>query len=274
MTRNSTSIRVSLAACAFLIAGYTSCGAEVLRIGGTGAGLQLLKRIGEAYAVTAPGVSLEIVPSLGTSGGIQALADGAIDIGVASRPLKPEEAEKGLRAFATARTPFVLVTSRSDPEPLQAYEVAAFFGGERAKWLDKSPVRIVLRPKTESDTRLLEKYFPGMSEALARARLRPEISVAATDQDNAAAAEKTAGSLTSASLVQMLTEERDLRVIRIDGVDPTLENLKSGSYPYEKTLHFLVANKARPAASGFASFLQSQAAAAIMVEAGILPVVR
>jgi phosphate transport system substrate-binding protein len=166
----------------------------------------------------------------------------------------------------------VLVTSQSAPEPLQAHEVALIFGGEHANWLDKSPIRIVLRPTAESDTRLLEKYFPGMPEALARARLRPEIPVAATDQDNATAAEAIMGSLTSASLVQMLTEGRNLRVIRIDGVEPTLENLKSGVYPYEKTLHFLVANTAHTTANRFATFLQSQDAAAIMMEAGILPV--
>ncbi len=273
MTRKFTSkVWVSLAACGFLVAGYSNCGAESLRIGGTGAGLQLLQRMGEAYAATAPGIGIEVVPSLGTSGGIKALADGAIDVAVASRSLKLEEEEKGLRSVATARTPFVLVTSQVEPEPLQADAVAAIFGGERTNWLDKSPIRIVLRPETESDTRLLEKYFPGMPAALVRARLRPEIPVATTDQDNATAAEGTVGSITSASLVQMLTEGRDLRVMQIDGVEPTLENLKSGLYPYEKTLHFLVANAARPAATGFANFLKSDAATAIMLEAGILPV--
>jgi phosphate transport system substrate-binding protein len=241
-------------------------------MGGTGAGLQLLQRLGEAYVVTAPDVDIQILSSLGTDGGSQALADRVIDIAVTSEPLKPEEAEKGLREIATARTPFVLVTSRSAPEPLQANEVAAAFGGEKASWLDNDPIRIVLRPETESDTRLLEQYFPGMSEALARARLRPEVPVAATDQDNATAAEEIEGSLTSATLVQMLTEARDLRRIWIDGVEPTLENLETGRYPYEKTLHFLVLATARPAASGFAQFLRSEAAAVIMRDVGILRV--
>jgi phosphate transport system substrate-binding protein len=130
----------------------------------------------------------------------------------------------------------------------------------------------VLRPETESDTRLLGQFFPEMADTLARIRLRPEIPVAATDQDNATLAEETEGSLTSASLVQILAEARDLRIISIDGVDPTLENLKSGRYPYEKSLHFLISDISRPAAKGFAKFLLSGAAAAIMLEAGILPV--
>jgi phosphate transport system substrate-binding protein len=265
--------RIPLTGLLFLFAGYTSSIAETLRMGGTGAGLQLLQKVGEAYAATTPDVQIEIVPSLGTSGGIRALADGAIDIGVASRALKTEEAKTGLREFGVARTAFVLVTSRSNAESLHAHEVAAAFGGE-SSWPDKSPMRIVLRPETESDTRLLEKYFPGMPQALSQARLRPEIPVAATDQDNATAAEKTQGSLTGASLVQLLTEARDLRSIRIDGVEPTLANLESGRYPYEKKLHFLVSETGSPATMAFAKFLQSQAAAATMREFGILPIGR
>ena len=272
ITRSASMARLSLVACAFLVGGHTACSAEALRMGGTGAGLQLLQRIGDAYAATAPGVDVQIVPSLGTSGGIRALADGAIDIAVTSRPLKPDEAREKLHEVAKARTPFVLVTSQSDPEPLRAIEVAASFGGEKTNWLDKTPIRIVLRPETESDTRLLEQYFPQMSEALARARLRPEIPVAATDQDNATAAEITKGSLTGASLVQMLTEARELRIVWIDGVEPTLDNLESGRYPYEKALHFLASDTGSLAADGFAQFLNSQAAAAIMRESGILPV--
>lgn len=261
-----------LAAFVFITTGSTSCVADALRLGGTGAGLQLLQRLGDAYVATAPGVSVEIVPSLGTSGGIAALADRAIDLAVASRPLNTDEAAKGLRSVATARTPFVLVTSGLAPDPIRSGDVAALFGNDQASWADGTLVRLVLRPEAESDTHLLETYFSGMPKALARARGRPEVPVAATDQDNAAAAESTVGSLTAATLVQILSEERDLRVLRIDGVDPTLANLVSGSYPYEKTLHFLIANEARPTVDGFASFLQSPEAAGIMTDVGILPV--
>ena len=68
---------------------------------------------------------MEIVPSLGTSGGISALADGILEVAVSSRSLKPEEADKGLREIATARRPFVLATSRLEPEPMEAGAVTA-----------------------------------------------------------------------------------------------------------------------------------------------------
>jgi phosphate transport system substrate-binding protein len=246
-------------------------GAERLRMGGAGSGLGLLHHLSEAYVAEHPDLRVEILPSLGTSGGISALAGGVLELAVGSRPLKPEEIDKGLREVAAARTPFVLATSRLEPESIDAAAVAAAFGAQQSAWPDGTPIRLVLRSESESDTRLLEEFFPGMPAALAAARLRPEIPIAATDQDTATAAEGMEGSLTGATLVLIVTEDRALRTIPIDGAEPTLANLESGRYPYAKTLHFIVSETASPAVEDFARFLTSAAADPIMRAAGILP---
>ena len=54
-------------------------------MGGTGSGLELLHRLSDAYAAEHSEVSVEIVPSLGTSGSISALADGILEVAVSSR---------------------------------------------------------------------------------------------------------------------------------------------------------------------------------------------
>jgi len=254
-----------------LLGGFDPVRAEALRMGGTGSGLELLRKLGEAYIADRPDVTVEIVPSLGTSGGLTALAEGAIDLAVAARPLKAEEVEKGLQELASTRTPFVLVTSRQDPEPLRAADVTAAFGNPQPTWSDGEPLRIVLRPESESDSRLLLEFFPGMAEALQKARSRPEIPVAATDQDSANTAEELKGSLAAATLVQIVSERRELRPIAIDGVEPTLESFEAGRYPYGKTLRFVVSQTPSAAAQGFIGFLTSEGAASIMRESGALP---
>ncbi len=254
-----------------LLGGFHVGHAETLRMGGTGSGLELLRMLGNVFAADHPELTVEIVPSLGTSGSLDALADGMIDLAVASRALKPAVTEKGLREVTSARTPFLLVTSRLNPESIKAADVAAAFQGPAPTWSNGEPIRVVLRPESESDTRLLQEIFPGMPEALEKARSRHEIPVAPTDQDNARAAEELKGSLATATLVQIVTEGRALRAIPIDGVEPTLENFEAGRYPYGKTLHFVVLEKPSAAAGGFASFLTSEAAAPLMRQAGILP---
>ncbi|MBA3518467.1 MAG: substrate-binding domain-containing protein [Rhizobiales bacterium] len=160
-------------------------------MGGTGSGLELLRTLGNAYTLEHPEVTVEIVPSLGTSGGLSALADRIIDLAVSARPLKPEEAEKGLKEVTSARTPFLLVTSRDDPDRFRAADVAPIFGEPEPTWANGDPLRVVLRPESEADSRLLQEFFPGMPEAIQKARSRPEIPVAATDQDNAKIAERS-----------------------------------------------------------------------------------
>ena len=64
------------------VLGVTAQAAETrLRIGGTGAALGVMSRLAAAFAEQEPGVAVEVLPSLGSSGGIRALGEGAIDIG-------------------------------------------------------------------------------------------------------------------------------------------------------------------------------------------------
>ena len=89
----------------------------------------------------------------------------------------------------------MLATSHPNPDGLALADIANAFRSERATWSDGSPIRVILRPRSESDTALIGELFPGVASAIATARLRPDIPVAATDQDNADMAEQTPGSL-------------------------------------------------------------------------------
>jgi phosphate transport system substrate-binding protein len=243
--------------------------AETLRIGGTGAVTEVLRQIGPAFEAET-GITLQVIPSLGTSGGNAAAADGVLGISVAGRDLKKKEAEKGLTVAATLRTPFGLVTSRSGPDSLKSAEIAELYRADKPAWPDGAPILVVLRPVDESDNLVLGELFPGMSEAIKHMRTRSDVSVAATDQDNAEMAEKTKGSLVGATLTQIMAERRNLRFVAIDGVTPSLESYKDGSYPYGKTLYLVVPAKVSPEAAAFLAFITTPAGESLLRKAGIV----
>jgi phosphate transport system substrate-binding protein len=230
--------------------------ADTLRIGGTGAVSAVLPII---FAAMPPheNLSVEVVPSLGTSGGLQALAEGVIDIAVAARPLKPEEKARGLTPALTLRTPFVLVTSYGRPDGFKSTEIADIYKSPNAKWPNGSLIRIILRPRSETDTALMGAMFPGTAAAIETARRRPDIPIAATDQDNLTLAERLPGSLAGSSLAQMLAEQRSLRLIPIDGVTPSLTALESGAYPFGKALYFVVPTTKKKGTERFIAFINS-----------------
>ena len=261
---------LALAAIVLCMASPTTGRAEALRTGGTGSIYEALRSLGAAFAATDPGTTIEVIPSLGSSGGIAAVADGALDFSVSARPLKPEEAARDLTEMVFACTPFVLVSSHPNPNGIKSVEVARFFESTTSAWADGTPLRVILRPKSESDTTILGDMFPGMATAIDQVRMRPEVPVAATDQDNAQMAEKIPGSLVAASYTQIVTEKRDLRFVAIDGAEPTLENFERGAYPFTKKYHFVFQPEKSPVVERFIAFLISPDGEKILRDTGNL----
>lgn len=256
-----------------LTVGLASCAgvrAETLRTGGTGAALVTLRLLGAAFTKAEPDIVIEVVEGLGSSGAMAAVAAGALDFCVSGRP--PGDADdRSLRASVLARSPIGFVSSHPSPGDIRAADIADLFGSATSVWPDGKAVRVVLRPKNESDTQLLVSTFPGMVAALEKVRARPEVPVAATDQDNARIAQGLPDSLTFMSLMQLQTENLRLRFLTVDGVAPTLVNYQSGKYPYGKVFHLVVASRNSPALDRFLAFVRTPAGEAVLRQNGSLP---
>ena len=192
-----------------------------------------MKQIASSFAA-ATGIEMEVLPSLGSNGSLRAVADGVIDVAVSAHKLSPEELSRGLEAVPFARTALVFVTSHSKPNSWRSEDLARIFDSKICKWNDGTPIKIILRTKVDTDTKIISRIFPGMREAIDQARQRPDLPVASTDQDSAELAEGLTGSFVQAGLSQIVSEKRNLHLVPINGVEPSLENLKNGIYPYEK----------------------------------------
>lgn len=244
--------------------------AEVLRVGGTGGATALLEQLGRSFTERT-GIVIDVVPSLGSSGGINATADGVLDLAVSGRPLSAAERARGLVTVATIRTLYVLATSHRHPPAMSEREVVKAYASEKVTWPDGSRVMLVLRPRAESDNQVLIGLFPEMDAALNQARQRSDVPVAATDQDNADMAERLPGSLIGTTYTQVLLERRDLRLVTIDGASPTMEAFGSGAYRYTKVFYILHPRQASLAAKRFIEFLQSEEGLRTLRAAGCLP---
>jgi len=270
ITRGVMAVFAGLAIAAIAISANANASAAALRVGGTGGASGMLKFLAATIA-SENGTEVEVIPSLGSSGAISAVADGVIDIAVSGRPLKPAESAKGLTATFVTRTPYVMVTSRPAHHGLKSVDISKFYNNAKAKWPDGTRVRIILRPRSDSDTAHLGQLFPGMSAAIEAARKRPDVSIAATDQDNADMAERMPASLTGATLTQIMMEKRRLRTIPIDAVEPTFENFEKGLYPYGKTFYVVTSAKPSAAVEKFIAFLRSPAGLQALRQTGNLP---
>ncbi len=241
----------------------------VMKTGGSGFGLGIMKILADAFEKSHPGIHITIVPSLGSSGGIKAVLHGALDFAISSKPLKEAEKDQGVDATELARSPVVfVVNSKVEKEAISTPELEKIYGGRMDSWPDGSPIRLVLRPEADSDTKIAKGLSPGMEQAVKFAQSREGMIVTPTDQDTAEAVEKISGALGMSTLTQILSEKRKMKILSFNGVRPSVEGISDGSYPLARSLYIVTSTKTPAAARQFIDFIGSQAGRKILTEYG------
>lgn len=256
-----------------LIAGNAFCG-EMIVIGGTGCALGGVQEVAKAFQKQHPAVAIKVVPSLGSGGGIKAVLAGSLDLALSARPLNEQEKTEGADERPYARSPFVFaIAARAKAYPLTLKQVASIYAGEMSAWPDGSPIRLVLRPESDTDTVLLKRMSPDMESGVRKALSREGMLVAVTDQENADDLSKVKGAFGAATLAQIVSEKRMLQPLQLDNVHPGLATLEKGAYPFSKTF-FAVFSRERsnPAVRQFLAFLFAPEGRAILARTGHLAI--
>lgn len=249
----------------------TAQGAE-LRVGGTGAALGTMRVLLEAFSKTEPELSARVLPSLGSSGGIKAVLGGAIDLAVSARAPKGAEAAAGAVAVMYGTTAVVLAVAHENPTlGLSSEQLLEIYRGTTRRWPDGTAVRLVLRPSSETDSKLLEGYLPDSQDVFAALRDNPAIPIAYTDQQSADQIEATPGALGTSTLSLIHAERRPLRALQLDGVTADERTIADGSYPLTKSFFLVSKGRPEPLVDRFIGFVRSPDGQALLRRTGHLP---
>ncbi|HOI73742.1 MAG TPA: substrate-binding domain-containing protein [Syntrophales bacterium] len=244
---------------------------ETIRINGSGAPLEMMNPFIEAYSKTKRDVSFEIVKPLGSSGAIKALLAGAIDIAVISRPLRPEEIARGGMSRPFGETPLAVVTHRDVRlKSISTRELEDIYAGRTKNWPGGETVRVILRPREDTDTKILKSLSPGMAAAVVTAHQRQGMMVALTDPESNEAVSRTPGGIGTAALAGVLVSGLPLNVVALNGVRPSRKTLADGSYPFAREILFATTGKLPAAASQFLEFVYSKRGRALAGKYGVL----
>jgi phosphate transport system substrate-binding protein len=242
---------------------------ETLKIGGTGAALPSMAQVAEAFQKEHPGLRVIIPPSLGSTGGIKAILAGRLDIGLSSRPLTPAEVGHGAVALVYGRSPLLLVTSyRGAPVHFTLPQLAALYAGEKKKYPNGIPIRIIMRPGAEIDAEIIRRLSPEMDQAVQKAQAREGMIVAVNDQDNGKALEGINGALGWITLTQFIAEGREVTPLPVNNIEPDRENFDSGAWPLFKTFSVVYRTPPTPLVKAFLEFLTSARGREILVKNG------
>ena len=105
-------------------------------VAGSSSVTPVMEKLKEAYAKVNSNASIEIQESDSTTG-VNSAIEGTCDIGMASRELKDEETEKGVKATEIAKDGIaVIVNNESSVDELSTDQVKSIFTGETTSWSD------------------------------------------------------------------------------------------------------------------------------------------
>jgi phosphate transport system substrate-binding protein len=240
-----------------------------LLLAGSGSNLPLMRRLAGELQRLRPGLAIEVAPSIGSTGAVRAVADGAIDLGLISRPLRPDELRLGLRVLPHARVPVVLAAHPEvGAQGFAREELVALYAGQRPRWPDGNPLHVLQREQGDSSHAAVAAVLPGFAAANERAyrdRLWP---VVYNDEALLTALAATPGGVGLTDLGSLALQGIPLRRLAIDGVAPSAEALRAGDYPFWKELAFVVRPDARPEVAEFLRFAWGPEARALLQAAG------
>jgi len=233
---------------------------EVLAAG-TGAMTPLVMALArETSAGT--GQRIRVEPSSGSGGGIAAVRDGALDLGLVSRPLRPDEAQ-GLERVDLARDAVVLAAASDVPlDDLSSDDV------HRLYRVDLRGITLLLRDEAESANAALESTHPGLADERRRSAASGRFRVLDHDDAMALALATTPRAVGVFSLAAV---RPPLRALRLDGVTPSAEALASGAWPATRILGVVYRPERRDRVLPFLAMATSERGRALIRSLGYLP---
>ena len=247
---------------------------ETVRVSGTGGAIGGMKLLGEAFGKKHPGVKVNVLSSLGSSGGIKAVAAGKLDLAVSARRIRDEEKVPGLVEEPYVKAAFIFATSSSNQaEGIRLSEIQDIYAGKKTTWPGGDKIFLVIRPVSDAYTDFLKKISPGMNDAAESAEKRPGMFTGTTDQEAADQIERTPGSFGATSYTLVASEKRKIKPLAVDGISPVGKGGVNDRYPYFMTF-YLVHRKDRNtgAVRGFIDFIHSKEGEKILRMNGHVPI--
>lgn len=242
---------------------------EPVRVSGSGTCMPLLRILTDEYVDES--VEFVYLPGLHSGGGIKGVVNGDLEVGSVSRDLTDDEIALGLRYTLLSRDGLVIATHSSVDIPgLTTEQVRGIYRGDYANWKELGgpdlPITILDRNEDESAKIILRQFVLGKD-----LRITPKAVNLYYEPDMIDGLQSTVGAIGYFSLGYGLSQDVPVHYLKLDGVDPTVENIKNGSYKVVRPLGIVTAANADEALQKFVEWSSSPTASALIEKRGFAP---
>lgn len=205
----------------------------------------------------------------GSGTGIEAVANGTCDIGLASRPLKEEEKAKGLSQTTIALDGIAIIVNENCPvEDLSVEQIASVFTGKINDWeeLGGNGEIVCIGREAGSGTR---DGFESMTKTTDKCALKQELTSTGAV---ITAVQNNQNAIGYASLAAA-EGQTGIKILAVGGVPCSADNITNGSYAIQRPFNLITRDDGtlREAAQAFFDYMVSAEAAQLITEAGAVP---
>ena len=240
---------------------------------GCDSNIALSRLLARVFMHRHPDVKIQL-KTVGSTNGVALAAVGAVQIGLVSRPLRDAEEGLGLTFLPYAKTAVIIGADPETPDStITAADLLSYYRGTKLSWNNGREIAFLTREEGDSSVASLKQAMPGFAEAYAAGANTSHWTVLYSEPTMHEALLTLPFALGLSDLGTTTLERLPIKVLSIDGIAPTPENIASGRYPFVKTLGFVWREGTLPAsARAFVEFVQSDDGAGLLKAHGYLPV--
>ena len=227
---------------------------------------KVIGALGEAFQ-NDTGISFTYNPT-GSGSGIKAIQEGRCDIGLSSRHLKAEELEAGLSGNILAYDGIAIIVHPENPVvDLSVETIAKIYTGEITNWSEvggNDAEIVLIGREAGSGTR---DGFESITDTEDACQYRQELT---STGDVITTVAQNPGAIGYASVASV---KDTVKALKVDGVAPTEETIKDGSYVVQRPFVLVTKSDAKlsDAAQKFFDYITSADANEIISAAGVVP---
>jgi phosphate transport system substrate-binding protein len=246
---------------------------EPLIFAGSGSNLPATRLLIKSFKRLHPEINLEEPTNIGSAGAIQAVADGAVTIGLISRPLLGKEANLGLVAVPYARTAVVIgANSMVKDKGITFNELNRIYRGDKTTWGDGNKIIVLSREPGESSIYVLEENVPGFREVYADSIKNNRWSIIMKDEGMNQKIESLPYSIGFSDMGAIISQKLKINALKLNGISPTPKNVMNGAYPLFKTLSFVYrSDRLTKDMQAYLSYVCSAEGEKILLNNGYIP---
>ncbi len=248
--RTLTMVALTLVGCTsqVLPASTPTSAARLVSINTTTATLPLITDLTQAYAEVAPNISFEIVVGNYAAAAGQALSDSPTYFLTNHLPDR-----SGLWGAPVGQDAIAIITYSNNPiENLSIEDLRGIYQGRISNWSMLNgpdlPIIVISREAGSGTRAEFDRLLMGERQTTRVARIAP------SNQAVIASVARERGSIAYVSMSYLTPE---IRVMRIDGIAPTLATVRDNRYPLRSTLFFAGPGEPDGALRTFIAWAQS-----------------